>query len=177
MLVSPPSCVRYATRLPSGEMAQSKKTRPSENSLRLAIRRSEPSTRLRSPDLRRAAPVGRISEAGAVGRPTWRDFCARCGDHVPGRQTGEGHLDDVISNLSTRECQCSAVGRERWVKVLGSAGRNGPCRLRRKVDEQEMTARASRAKRSLNCSPETLIATTRSSRLSRAFHTSPMPPA
>src|SRR6266568_4322462 len=39
------------------------------------------------------------------------------------------------------------------------------------------TARASRSKRSENFSFETLIATMRSSRVSRAFHTSPIPPA
>src|SRR4051794_26818391 len=38
-------------------------------------------------------------------------------------------------------------------------------------------ARASRSKRVENCSCELLIATMRSTRVSRAFHTSPMPPA
>jgi len=37
-------------------------------------------------------------------------------------------------------------------------------------------ALASRSNRSLNCSAETLSATIRSSRVSRAFHTSPIPP-
>src|SRR5215813_10677210 len=39
------------------------------------------------------------------------------------------------------------------------------------------TARASRSKRSPNRSAETLIATSRPSRVSRALYTSPMPPA
>src|SRR5512146_2275743 len=38
-------------------------------------------------------------------------------------------------------------------------------------------ALASRSNRSLKCSCEALIATMRSRRVSRAFHTSPMPPA
>jgi hypothetical protein len=42
---------------------------------------------------------------------------------------------------------------------------------------REATARASFSKRSENCSFEILMATMRSRRVSRAFQTSPMPPA
>lgn len=41
----------------------------------------------------------------------------------------------------------------------------------------EAIARASRSKRSENCSLETLTATVRCSRVSRALYTSPIPPA